>query len=167
MEESEMGCRVNELLRVDLRWTAGHDLRNLREIECQSGEHPWHEEDFRSFLSRTGNAVMVAEHDSRIIGFLAYETHADGIFVRNLAVIPSFRRRGVASQMFARLCCRLGEKTRKLIHLDVRESNVTAQLFFRGLGFRATHILKDFFEDTREDAYRMQYRHKQMRISRR
>lgn len=159
-----MGCRVNELLRVNLRWMAGHDLRNLCEIGRQSGEHPWGETHFQEFLSRTETAVMVAEYDSRTIGFIAYEALDSGIFVRNLVVVPAFRRRGVASQMFARLCYRLNDKMQKFIRLDVRESNVSAQLFFKALGFRATHILKDFFEDTGEDAYRMQYRHKQIPI---
>jgi ribosomal-protein-alanine N-acetyltransferase len=40
----------------------------------------------------------------------------------------------------------------------VRESNLTAQVFFRSLGFRANKILYEYFEDPAEDAYRMVYR---------
>ena len=43
--------------------------------------------------------------------------------------------------------------------LEVRETNLPAQLFFRQLGFRAVSVLRDFYEDTTEDAYLMQYRH--------
>jgi ribosomal-protein-alanine N-acetyltransferase len=39
------------------------------------------------------------------------------------------------------------------------ETNLPAQLFFRTLGFRATTVLRKFYEDTPEDAYLMQYRY--------
>lgn len=39
----------------------------------------------------------------------------------------------------------------------MRERNLPAQLFFRSLGYRAISVLKDFYEDTTEDAYLMQY----------
>ena len=32
--------------------------------------------------------------------------------------------------------------------------------FFRQLGFRAVNVLRDFYDDTTEDAYVMQYRHR-------
>jgi ribosomal-protein-alanine N-acetyltransferase len=41
--------------------------------------------------------------------------------------------------------------------LEVRETNLPAQLFFRSLGFRAISVLKDFYQDTTEDAYLMHY----------
>ena len=41
--------------------------------------------------------------------------------------------------------------------LEVRETNLPAQLFFRSLGFRATTVLKDLYQDSTEDAYMMQY----------
>ena len=44
--------------------------------------------------------------------------------------------------------------------LEVRETNLAAQLFFRSLSFRAVNVLHDFYDDTTEDAYVMQYRHR-------
>jgi ribosomal-protein-alanine N-acetyltransferase len=44
--------------------------------------------------------------------------------------------------------------------LEVRETNLAAQLFFRESGFRAVSLLRDFYEDTTEDAYLMQYRYR-------
>jgi ribosomal-protein-alanine N-acetyltransferase len=45
--------------------------------------------------------------------------------------------------------------------LEIRETNLPAQLFFRDIGFRAISLLRDFYEDTTEDAYLMQYRYVQ------
>ena len=43
--------------------------------------------------------------------------------------------------------------------LEVRETNLAAQLFFRDMDFRAVSVLHDFYEDTVEDAYLMEYCH--------
>ena len=40
--------------------------------------------------------------------------------------------------------------------MEVRESNLAAQMFFRSCGFRATSVIRDFYTDSAEDAYRMQ-----------
>jgi ribosomal-protein-alanine N-acetyltransferase len=39
----------------------------------------------------------------------------------------------------------------------VRETNLPAQLFFRAAGFRAVTVLRDFYRDSDEDAYLMQF----------
>jgi ribosomal-protein-alanine N-acetyltransferase len=43
--------------------------------------------------------------------------------------------------------------------LEIRETNLSAQLFFRDAGFRAISVLRSFYDDTPEDAYLMQYRY--------
>jgi len=42
--------------------------------------------------------------------------------------------------------------------LEVRETNLAAQLFFKNQGFRAVTVLRDYYDDTPEDAYIMQFR---------
>ena len=44
--------------------------------------------------------------------------------------------------------------------LEVRETNLDAQLFFKQIGFRAVSVLRDFYDDSDEDAYLMQYRYR-------
>ena len=62
------------------------------------------------------------------------------------------RHAGVSSRSGVR------SNRRNRIVLEVRETNLSAQLFFRQLGFRATGVLKGFYEDTPEDAFLMQFR---------
>lgn len=59
--------------------------------------------------------------------------------------------------MMEKLVGKLTPERRSQIALEVRETNLPAQLFFRSLGFRAVTVLKDFYQDTTEDAYLMQY----------
>ena len=52
--------------------------------------------------------------------------------------------------------CRHNEGLRYF--LKFAKQNLPAQIFFRGSGFLATTVLRDFYEDTTEDAYLMSYR---------
>src|SRR5690606_10590779 len=78
----------------------------------------------------------------------------------NFAVADQWRRHGAGVQMMAKLMAKLSSQRRTRIALEVRETNLAAQLFFRQLGFRAVTVLRDFYDDTTEDAYLMQYRYK-------
>jgi ribosomal-protein-alanine N-acetyltransferase len=80
--------------------------------------------------------------------------------VLNFAVHPEFRRRRVGSAMVNKLIGKLSQQRRNRILLEIRETNLDAQLFFRDSGFRAISVLRDFYDDTTEDAYLMQYRYR-------
>jgi ribosomal-protein-alanine N-acetyltransferase len=60
--------------------------------------------------------------------------------------------------MMDKLVGKLSPDRRNRILLEVRETDTVAQLFFRNLGFRAISMLREFYEDTAEDAYLFQYR---------
>ena len=100
---------------------------------------------------------MVAEVGDSVVGFMIYELHRTRLHVLNFAVRRSHRRFGIGSQMMGKLFSKLSIERRDRILLEVRERNLPAQLFFRSLGYRAITVLKDFYEDTTEDAYLMQY----------
>jgi ribosomal-protein-alanine N-acetyltransferase len=102
---------------------------------------------------------MVAEVDDRIVGFMIYELHKNRLHILNFAVGSYYRRRSVGRQMAAKLVSKLSYQRRTRILLEVRETNLDAQLFFRNVGFRAVSVLRDFYEDTTEDAYMMEHRY--------
>jgi ribosomal-protein-alanine N-acetyltransferase len=60
--------------------------------------------------------------------------------------------------MVAKLISKLSSHRRTRITLEVRETNLGAQLFFRRQGFKALRVLRCFYEDSGEDAYLLQYR---------
>ena len=103
---------------------------------------------------------MVAEHEDRVVGFMIYELLKSRIHVLNFAVGPEYQRRGVGSQMVAKLIAKLSAQQRNRIVLEIRETNLAAQLFFRENGFRAVSILRGYYDDTPEDAYLMQFRYR-------
>ena len=58
----------------------------------------------------------------------------------------------------AKLIDKLSQQRRQEILLEVRESNLEAQLFFKAQDFRAVRVLRTHYDDTTEDAYVMRYR---------
>lgn len=142
---------------VHIRWMIRRDMTEVLEIERESFEFPWFEEDFIRCLRQRNCIGMVAEFGERIVGFMIYELHKTRLHILNFAVAPDMRRRGVGTRMASKLVAKLSSQRRARITLEVRETNLAAQLFFKQSGFRATNVLRAFYEDSPEDAYLMQF----------
>ena len=144
-------------LGIHVRWMIRRDMHEVIAIEREAFEFPWSEEDFTRCLRQRNCIGMVAELADSVVAFMIYELHRSRLHMLNFAVMRSHRRLGIGTQMMEKLAGKLTPDRRGRIALEVRETNLPAQLFFRSLGFRATTVLKDFYQDSTEDAYLMQY----------
>jgi ribosomal-protein-alanine N-acetyltransferase len=147
-------------VRVHIRWMIRRDMPEVLAIEGESFEFPWLEDDFIRCLQQRNCIGMVAELEDHVVGFMIYELHKTRIHVLNFSVADAYRRCGVGSQMIAKLTAKLSTQRRSRIVLEVRETNLPAQIFFRENGFRAVSVLRSYYADTPEDAYLMQYRYR-------
>lgn len=148
---------------VQIRWMIRRDMTGVLDIEQQSFKHHWKEDDFLKVLRQRNCIGMVAERTNpvskaqHIVGFMVYELQKTRIDVLNFAVEPVFRRIGIGKMMVDKLVAKLGQQRRQLLTLKVRETNLEAQLFFRSQGFMAMEVLRNYYEDSQEDAYQMEY----------
>ncbi len=144
-----------------IRWMVRRDMAETLQIEAASFTECWTEVDFLRVLMTRNCIGMVAEvqdGDSwRVVGFMIYEFGKTKLHVLNFAVHPGWRRRGVGRAMVEKMVTKLSDHHRTRITLDVRESNLAAQLFFKSCGMFATKVMRGFY-DGDEDAYRMEYR---------
>ena len=157
MERAIVTATTPNGLGVHVRWMIRRDMSEVIGIEQEAFEFPWSEEDFTRCLRQRNCIGMVAELADSVVAFMIYELHRSRLHMLNFAVTRSHRRLGVGTQMMEKLVAKLTPDRRGRIALEVRETNLPAQLFFRSLGFRATSVLKDFYRDSTEDAYLMQY----------
>jgi ribosomal-protein-alanine N-acetyltransferase len=146
-----------EQLRVHIRWMIRRDMPEVLNIEQQSFEYAWTEEDFLRCLRQRNCIGMVAEQSEKVVGFMIYELHKSKLHILNFAVSPSCRRQQVGGQMIGKLIGKLSSHRRTKITLEVRETNLAAQLFFRSQGFKAVRVLRRYYEDSGEDAYLLHY----------
>jgi [ribosomal protein S18]-alanine N-acetyltransferase len=151
--------------RVHLRWMVRGDLFEVLQIEKLSFEFAWSEEDFLRCLRQRNCEGIVAEwgeegddDEPKLLGFVIYQQHRASLNILNLAVRPVYRGFGVGSQMVQKLIRKLSSLHRSRIMLKLRETNLSAQLFFKKQNFRAVRVLRKHYEQNGEDAFVMQYR---------
>lgn len=147
-------------MAIDLmiRWLIRRDMQEVLRIESSSFEYPWTDEDFLCCLRQRNCIGMVAEHDYKVVGFMIYELCRGKLNILNFAVHPDFRRRGVGAGMVERLRDKLHQQRRTQLLLELRESNLDGQMFFRSQGFKAVSVLREHYTDTNEDCYVMQFK---------
>lgn len=156
---AEPGRRI----RVHIRWQIRRDMPEVLAIEGQCFAFPWGETEMLKALRQRDCLGYVAEFGEKILGFMIYLLRKDHIELLTLAVDPVYQRHQVGAQMVAKLGDKLSHHRRTHIRVDVRESNLSAQLFFKSQGFEAIKIERGGFADTGEDAYTMVGQHNKVR----
>lgn len=145
-----------------VRWMIRRDMADIVRIENESFEFPWSEEEFIRCLRQRNCIGMVGVlsngPNDKVVGYMIYELHKSRLNLLNLAVDKKHRRLGIGECMIEKLQLKLHPQRRSRLLLEVRETNLAAQLFFRSQGLRAISVLHDYYNDSPEDAYVMQYR---------
>ncbi|MEI9975194.1 MAG: GNAT family N-acetyltransferase [Ignavibacteriota bacterium] len=96
----------------------------------------------------------VATCDGIVAGFLAWRKLADDEWeVLNLAVAPGFRRRGIARELLQPLLSPGGIQ----VFLEVRESNESARIFYKSMGFQEVSARKFYYNSPAESAIVMKF----------
>jgi ribosomal-protein-alanine N-acetyltransferase len=147
-----------------IRWMICKDMPQVLAIESKSFEFAWDEDAFIHCLRQRNCIGQVATVDDgselgNVVGYMIYEIHPVRLHVLSFAVHPSNQRQGVGAAMVAKLTGKLSLERRNRIMLEVRETNLDALLFFKNMGFKAISVLRDYYDDSDEDAYLMQYRY--------
>ena len=92
---------------------------------------------------------LVAEVEGRVVGFLvARDIDREESEILNLAVVPEFRRQGIAQELLQMF---LNAK-KGVIFLEVRESNQAARNLYKLLGFQEVGIRSQYYDRPLESA---------------
>lgn len=128
------------------------DRSEVLRIEAASFPHAWTADALDRWLAR-GASGHVLEREGRCVGFFLVLLARDHLHLANLAVAPEERRKGLATlalQKVERIAWAYGLPR---VELEVRETNLAAQLLYRRNGYRAVEILRSYYPD--QDGYRM------------
>jgi len=135
------------------------DLDDVLAIERQSFQTPWSREAFRYELTQNRVArSMTVRAGTRLVGYLCLWEIGHEIHITNLAVHPSFRRRGAARALLGRILEDARASAATLVFLEVRPTNTEALTLYESLGFRVIGRRKGYYFDTGEDALVMEAR---------
>lgn len=134
-------------------------IEKVNSQESNPLEGAWKGKDFKEVLAQPNHQGIVAWQGTKIVGFAIYCLSLDKIHIANMAVHPDYLRQGIGSQLLMKLKAKLRLKRRTSLEIDIRESNLHAQLFLRGRGFKAICVCRNWYEEPRkEDAYKFQYK---------
>jgi ribosomal-protein-alanine N-acetyltransferase len=119
----------------DMDFCVPADVPELCSVESLCFENPWGPYVIAGDLQRGLLIYLKALCRSAVIGYGVLGRNEDVAHLLNLAVLPDFRRRGVARQIIAALEEIASEWECKRMRLEVRSSNVIARDFYSSIGF--------------------------------
>lgn len=133
------------------------DFDYVTAIDTKSFEEYWTLEDFKKRLKQKSITCLIVEEKGEVVGFLMYEIYLQRFTILRIGVLPNYRKQGIGSALLKALTNKLTEK-RRLISTEVRETNLSVQLFLKSQNHKAVEILKNYYPDTEEDAFVFHYR---------
>lgn len=126
------------------------------EKECFSS--PWSETALRNELENGFARFLVALIDGKTAGYIGAHNVLGEVYITNVAVLPRYRRQGVAEKLIKSLVDLSLNENADFITLEVRKSNDAAISLYTKTGFKEVGLRKNFYENPREDALLMTFR---------
>lgn len=138
-----------EIIRADISL-----FDDIVKIENACFESPWSENSVRAQLESEFAATFLLRKDGKSAGYITLTKALDEGQIDVLAVLPEFRRTGIAERLFGAVfeyCKKCGIE---FLTLEVRASNTPALSLYEKLGFRRVGLRKKYYGGT-EDAVLM------------
>ena len=138
---------------VAIRRAERADLLGVIRIEKASFPQPWPYDAFLRFLDEPG--FLVAIENGLILGYIVADA-GQGFgtaigHVKDLAVHPDHRGRGIGTRLLDAGLLRLRRQSVNRVKLEVRASNQPALDLYERFGFEAHHTIPRYYDDG-EDA---------------
>lgn len=110
-------------------------------------ESPWSAAQFREELSGVPRTrkYIVATEAQEIVGYAGIALAGDVADIHTLTVIPSHRRRGIASELLTQLEQWGAEKKITAFMLEMREGNTQAQPLYEKRGYSVISRRDDYY----------------------
>jgi ribosomal-protein-alanine N-acetyltransferase len=147
----------NEFL---IRVVEEKDIKELLAVErdVYFGQVPWTRTAFLTELrSFAPHLYLVVVYQSEVIAFLGVRAQNRDAHITNIAVRSDFQGRGIGHFLLEQ-ARDFGEgQHAEQLSLEVRLGNKEAQRLYRRFGFVSDSIMKNYYNETDEDALTMLY----------
>jgi ribosomal-protein-alanine N-acetyltransferase len=135
-------------MEFDIRIATRDDVARLVKIENACFSSPWSEESLAESLANPCSRFFIAEADGETAGYLGLQIFSGEGYVTNIAVLPEYRRCGIAKALIGEAC----KVDMDFITLEVRESNLPAISLYEKAGFENMGIRPGFYSNPDENA---------------
>lgn len=128
------------------------DLEQVAELEKVCFSESWSYGLLEAGVHSPYDVYYVYEQDGRILGYCNLRLLAGEGEVQRIAVLPEYRRLGLARKMMAAMVDYARENMAVSISLEVRESNLSARKLYETYGFTAEAVRRGYYHNPSEDA---------------
>ena len=130
------------------------DIDDILRIETLSFTRPWTREMYLSELEHGDVSFFYVARDAvgEAIGFCSWWLVLDEVHINNLAVLPEYRKGGIATAIIERVLADGALRGAHRATLEVRRSNEPALALYRKLGFMVTGTRRGYYTHPDEDA---------------
>ena len=133
---------------------AAEHLDRLEQLERMCFSRPWSKKMLAEELENQCAAFLVAQdgETGQVIGYAGLLVVADEGYITNVAVLPEYRRQGVAAKLLAVFENFARGNHLAFLTLEVRPSNAAAIALYESFGFRQAGRRKNYYDLPKEDA---------------
>ena len=129
-----------------------NNVQDVHNVEINSFSVPWSLNSFENELKNDAAKYFVALVDGVVAGYVGMWEISGQCDITNVAVLPSFRRKGIGKRLIEHLIQYCKNANLSPIFLEVRQSNEPAKSLYSGFGFEEVGTRKKYYSDTGEDA---------------
>lgn len=150
-----MAPERHDLAEVQIEPMRRRHIRAVLAIETQVYPRPWTATLFQSELALSETrSYVIAKLGRELVGYGGMMMSLRDGHITTIAVDPSHRRNGVATQVMVTLVRAALARNADALTLEVRLSNRAAQELYRRFGFAPVGVRKGYYQDrdTIEDA---------------
>jgi len=134
------------------RWDRSRDHHRIPRVYAAAfGHEPW-PDDWDSFDRFDPEGVFVAEDGGDLVGFSICFRRGEHGYVSVVAVVPTHRRRGIASALVGRAVGYLRSAGVATVRIDAYVDALAAVATYRSLGFEVYERVDDDHADPRGSA---------------
>ena len=132
------------------------DAKEIFAIEMECFSVPWSLDSIETeLLNEDKKLYYVVEDANGVVGYAGAWLVYDEGQITNIAIRPSARRQGFGAKLTSALIEECFKRGMHEIFLEVRISNLSALSLYRKLGFTVKGMRKNYYSETKEDAYIM------------
>ena len=146
-----------------LKMTEAH-VGQVAELESLCFSLPWSPNAILKELTNPLSCWLVAVEGDTVCGYIGSQAVMGEADMMNIAVVPAFRRQGVARRLVEQLIVALKDSGNYCLTLEVRASNIPAISLYTDLGFVEVGRRPHYYTKPTEDALILRKEHFSGRI---
>ena len=129
-------------------------LDEIAALERICFSRPWSRKMLAEELENQCAAFLTALDavTGKVVGYAGLLVVADEGYITNVAVLPEYRRRGVAARLLQVFCDFAAGQKLAFLTLEVRPSNEAAIALYTGFGFTERGRRRNYYDLPKEDA---------------